>query len=87
MNPRLEAEKAALVQRAELERLAIEAAWLDAHNAVLPRVDTARAARAHTWLGRALRVAIPMFGIGRVSRTVQLMSVGLAVFRIARNWK
>jgi hypothetical protein len=28
-----------------------------------------------------------MFGIGRVSRTVQLLSVGLAVFRIARNWK
>ncbi|HXU52160.1 MAG TPA: hypothetical protein VN789_08960 [Casimicrobiaceae bacterium] len=87
MNPRLEAEKAALIQRAELERLGIEAAWLDARKAVLPPTDPIRRAGAHTWLGRALRVAVPMFGIGRVSRAVQLMTVGLAVFRIARNWK
>jgi hypothetical protein len=87
VNPRLEAEKAALIQRAELERLGIEAAWLDARKAVLPPTDPIRRAGAHTWLGRALRVAVPMFGIGRVSRAVQLMTVGLAVFRIARNWK
>ena len=87
MNPRVEAEKAALIQRAELERLGIEAAWLDARKAVLPPTDPIRRAGAHTWLGRALRVAVPMFGIGRVSRAVQLMTVGLAVFRIARNWK
>lgn len=87
MNPRLEAEKAALIQRAELERLGIEAAWLDARKAVLPPADPVRRAGAHTWLGRALRVAVPMFGVGRVSRAVQLMTVGLALLRIARNWK
>ena len=87
MNPRLEAEKAALIQRAELERLGIEAAWLDARKAVLPPTDPIRRAGAHTWLGRALRVAVPMFGVGRVSRAVQLMTVGLALLRIARNWK
>jgi hypothetical protein len=87
MNPRLEAEKAALQQRAELERLALTAAWIDARNAVMPPVDPARASRVHPWAMRALRLAIPVIGFTRAGRFVRYMSVGLTAYRIVRGWR
>lgn len=85
MNARLEAEKATLIQRAELERLSLAAAWIDARNAIVPPADARRVARSNPWAVRALRIAIPVLGLSRVGRMVQLMSVGLTVFRIVRG--
>lgn len=85
MNPRLEAEKAALQQRAELERLALAAAWIDARNAVFPPVDSARAMRRHPWATQALRIAIPLIGVGRVGRVVQMLSIGVTAYRVIRG--
>ncbi|MEO6927887.1 MAG: hypothetical protein ABI190_01875 [Casimicrobiaceae bacterium] len=85
MNPRLEAEKAILIQRAELERLALTAAWLDARNAVMPQRLADRRALHNPWAARLLRVAIPVLGLTRVGRIVQVMSVGLTVYRIVRG--
>jgi hypothetical protein len=85
MNARREAEKAALIQRAELERLSLGAAWIDTRNAVMPPADVRRAARSNPWAARLLRVAIPVLGLTRVGRIVQMMSVGLTVFRIVRG--
>ena len=85
MNPRREAEIATLIQRAELERLSIEAAWIDARNAILPRANPLRASRAHPWAMRALQLAIPVLGVSRVGRMMQMLSVGLMVFRVVRG--
>ncbi|HEY7904998.1 MAG TPA: hypothetical protein VIH36_16225 [Casimicrobiaceae bacterium] len=85
MNPRLEAEKAALQQRAELERLGLAAAWIDARNAVMPPVDSARTMRRHPWAAQALRIAIPLVGVGRVGRIVQMLSIGVAAYRVIRG--
>ncbi|MEP7063687.1 MAG: hypothetical protein ABI881_14955 [Betaproteobacteria bacterium] len=87
MNPRLEAEKATLIQRAELERLALEAAWIDARHAVMPHVDPRRRMRDNPWAARLLRVAIPLLGLSRVGRIVQMASVGLTAYRIVRGFR
>lgn len=85
MSARLEAEKALLIQRAELERLSMAAAWMDTRNAVMPATDPRRMTRGGAWAARAVRIAIPVLGLSRVGRIVQLMSVGLMVFRIVRG--
>ena len=85
MSPRLEAEKAALIQRAELERLSMTAAWIDARNAVMPPASSRRAARSNPWAARLLRIAVPVLGLSRVGRIVQMASVGLMVYRVVRG--
>jgi hypothetical protein len=85
VNPRLEAEKAALIQRAELERLSMIAAWIDVRNAVMPPASSRRAARSNPWASRLLRIAVPVLGLSRVGRIVQMASVGLMVYRVVRG--
>ena len=85
MTARLQAEKAALVARAELERLSLTAAWIDVHHAVMPPVDPVRAARTHPIASRLLRIAIPVLGRSRAGRIVQMLSVGLTAYRIVRG--
>ena len=84
MNPRLEAEKAALQQRAELERLALTAAWYDARAAVLPRSGMG-GGRARPWVARTLAYAIPLFGPARVGRALRFASIGMGVYRLVRG--
>ncbi len=85
MNPRLEAEKAVLIQRAEIERLSLAAAWLDTRNAVMPPHLSQRKSLHNPWAARVLRVAIPVLGLTRVGRIVQMASVGLTAYRIVRG--
>ncbi|HEY5366890.1 MAG TPA: hypothetical protein VIL19_10475 [Casimicrobiaceae bacterium] len=85
MNPRLEAEKATLIQRAEIERLSLAAAWIDARDAVMPPHFVDRKSRHNPWAARLLKVAIPVLGLTRVGRIVQMMSVGLTAYRIVRG--
>jgi hypothetical protein len=85
MNPRLEAEKATLIQRAELDRLALEAAWIDTRHSILPPADSRRRARDNPWAARLLRIAIPVLGLSRVGRIVQMASVGVTAYRIVRG--
>ncbi len=84
MNARLEAEKAALQQRAELERLALTAAWYDARNAVLPPGSEGRT-RARPWVARAMSIALPLLGVAKVSKALRMATLGLAAYRVVRG--
>jgi hypothetical protein len=81
----LEARRALLVSRCELDRIELALAWHDVARSVglTPRAGSART----SWIGRALGYAIPLVGAARARRLSRYLSLALLVYRIATAWR
>ena len=80
MNPRptLAAERELLVAQCELDRLELALAWYDLRRAVQP-LD---AASAHPWLGRAMKLVLPVLGAARARSASGYLSLALLAWRL-----
>jgi hypothetical protein len=76
----LEARRALLVSRCELDRIEVAIAWLDVRRAVQlgPRSSDARP----SWVGKALGYALPLVGAARARRMSRYLSLALLAYRI-----
>ena len=81
----LEARRALLVSRCELDRIELAIAWHDLRRSLRlnPGAENARP----SWIGRALRYAIPLLGAARARRLSRYLSLALLVYRIATAWR
>lgn len=77
----LEARRALLVSRCELDRIQIALAWHDVTRTLRP--ESLSAARRHPWIGRALGMVIPLVGATRARRLSRYLALALLVYRVA----
>ena len=76
--PSLAAERELLLAQCELDRLELAFAWHDLRRAVQPD----HAASAHPWVGRALKLALPLVGAARARSLSRYLSVALIAWRV-----
>jgi hypothetical protein len=82
-HPTLAAERELLVAQCELDRLELALAWYDLRRAARPR----ELASTHPWLGRALKLALPVLGMARARRASRYLSLALLAWRVVGTLK
>ena len=68
----LAARKSLLVAQASLQRMQATLAWHDLKLAVMPPVPVERGSRTRTAAKWLVRIAVPLFGMTRAGRVVDL---------------
>jgi len=83
----LGARKALLVSRLRLERMQVALAAGELRDAVRPAGLIGSAVAKPAAAVAVLESIAPLFGLQRLSRWIRVGLIGIALFRVARNWR
>lgn len=78
----LAARRELLSAQCELDRLELSLAWHDLRRSLHLGPTGIERERAHPWLGRALRFALPLIGATRARRVSRYVSMALLAYRV-----
>jgi hypothetical protein len=85
---RTEQRKALLVSKAELERIQMSLLVHDIREMIVPAQATrARGKRPGMVAATLVGIGVPLIGRQRLTRALRGVSLGLAVWRMYRNWR
>lgn len=79
--------KALLATQAELDRTRLALALHAVRGIIVPAPSAESLSRARPTAAMLVGLAAPLIGMPRLARWLRIGSLGLAAYRIARNWQ